>query len=537
MKRILILAVALLASGAAVAQTPAPDRLGAAYNNITRQLTGSWIGYTAGTSTPLNQPAGTLADENAVVNAISRNVSAMNDPRFHLLDAKEMGARQQQLMAGTVGLGAKLSTVQVVSEQGIEISKVYDNSYGAAAKVKTNDVIKQVNDRSVEGTPVSEIEALFGDRSAPPMKLLILRGKDLLTFIIHRDNDGKTGISWHAKNPVTKAFVESVDNNATATAAGLRAGDIIESIDALSTRTLPIEAVQSYITQGSYGTEMVFSITRAGTPMQLRVKREMMEGSAPQFKMQASGVKDNKQANDPRFNSCWLSVANISWATKAVWAGLDNTLMSFATCPGMILDLRNVSGDQADSAAQIAARFIKNGIVLQLTQASPNGPVDVVYTVENQGQSVRLTKTLTGGESRTEVIGDNIHTYDGQLAIITNASTSRVALALAQSLQANMRGRVVGKRTAEDATLEGLVSAHVSDQLTVAVELPSASMKRIDGSPLAAVTPDYDHEFNNDAPWSAFAVMNPLPADNSGAIVAFCVVALIVVVLLCVCCA
>jgi len=536
MKRILVLAVALLASGAAVAQTPAPDRLGAEYNKITGQLTGNWIGYTAGSVIPLNQAAGSLPDENALVNAISRNVGAMNDPRIHMLDAKQLGAYQQQLMAGTIGLGAKLSSVQVVSEQGIEISQVHDNSYGAAAGVKQHDVIKQVNDRSVEGMPVAEIEALFGDRSAPPMKLLILRGKSLLTFVIHRNDQGKTGIGWHATNPVTKATIQSVDNNSAAAQAGLSAGDIVESVDALSTRTMPIEALQTYITKdGSYGTDMVFSITRAGTPMQVRVKRDMVEGSAPQFTLKTSTVKDEKQASDPRYHACWLDVASITWSTKTVLSGLDNAVKQCANTPGMILDLRNVAGDQADSAAQIAARFMNNGVVMQLTQASPKGPVNVVYSVD----SGTLTKTLSGGESRSEVIGKEIHTYGGQLAIITNGSTSKVGLALAQSLQANMRGRVVGKRTADDATLERVVSERVSEQVMVAVELPSATMKRIDGSALAAVTPDYDHEFNNDTPWSAFSVMNPPPNNDSGGVgfVLFIAVIMGVIVLVMCCCA
>ncbi|MFA6414469.1 MAG: S41 family peptidase [Candidatus Paceibacterota bacterium] len=132
-----------------------------------------------------------------------------------------------------------------------------------------------------------------------------------------------------------------------AEAAGIKAGDLIATIDGKSTDGLSIEKAVSMI-RGEIGTTVVFTIVRGGKPMDIKVVRDTIQVPETKDSLdEASGV---------------YSIALYEFTSNS--ADLFRQAFERFKASGskkLVIDLRSNPGGYLDAAVDIASHFLPKG--------------------------------------------------------------------------------------------------------------------------------------------------------------------------------
>lgn len=117
-----------------------------------------------------------------VASAIEGMIEYLDDPYSTYMDEEESTAFTQELEGEYVGIGTEIS---LSSNGKVTIINIFDDSPAAKAGLKLKDVIKKVDNNSIEGKTLSEISALIKGKSGTEVNLTVTRdGKDIDLNII-----------------------------------------------------------------------------------------------------------------------------------------------------------------------------------------------------------------------------------------------------------------------------------------------------------------------------------------------------------------
>jgi carboxyl-terminal processing protease len=245
-----------------------------------------------------------------------------------------------------------------------------------------------------------------------------------------KKTDGKAGIGATVSKRFGYAAVVSVIPGSPADKAGLTAGDIIETIEGLSTHDLSLAAVKNHL-NGESGSRLELTIirTRKIEPQKITVVRDVVALPA---------VTEQLTAGD-------VGVIKSLVLTKGKAQEIAEKVKSLQKkgAKKLILDLRyNSEGDEEEGVA-VANLFLAKGTISTLQGQKYE---KVTYTADPQ-------KKIT----------------DLPLVVLVNRGTAGAAELVAAAIQDGQRGDVLGDKTFGEGSVQKLIEVPDGSALILSV--------------------------------------------------------------------
>jgi carboxyl-terminal processing protease len=285
-----------------------------------------------------------------------------------------------------------------------------------------NDYVDEPNVKNaVEGAIRGLVESIdpYGGYLTP---------KDVAFYKDYSANPQKTaGIGVVLAKPPRLGYpvILSAIPGGSAAKAGLNPGDIIESIDGMTTRELNLVQVNSLLASPT-GKPAALSIIRSRRPEpeSISVNREILQPPPVEARMLESNI-------------AYVKIPYLaSGKAQETRRQLDGLLKKGAT--GVVLDLRYTAGGVDKEALDIANMFVESGTLAYLgtSNSSPAAQKKPKETISADPKQL-LTKA--------------------PLAILINQGTAGAAELIAAAIEDNNRGQVVGVKTFGIGSVQKLI--------------------------------------------------------------------------------
>src|SRR5947209_5037630 len=245
-----------------------------------------------------------------------------------------------------------------------------------------------------------------------------------------KKNDGKASIGATVSKRFGYAAVVSVIPGGPADKAGLTAGDIIETVEGLSTHDLSLAAIKNHL-MGDSGSRLELTIirTRKIEPQKLTIVRDIVALPAVQEQMATGDV----------------GVIKAQVLTKGKAQEISDKIKSLQKkgAKKLVLDLRyNSEGDEEEGVA-VANLFLAKGAIGSLQGQKYE---KVTYTADPQ-------KKIT----------------DLPLVVLVNRGTAGAAELVASAIQDNQRGDVLGDKTFGEGSVQKLIEVPDGSALILSI--------------------------------------------------------------------
>jgi carboxyl-terminal processing protease len=245
-----------------------------------------------------------------------------------------------------------------------------------------------------------------------------------------KKTEGKAGIGATVSKRFGYAAVVSVIPGGPAEKAGIGAGDIIESIEGLSTHELSLAAVKSHMS-GEPGSRMECTIirTRKIEPQKMTIVREVVNMPAVLEQLLPDNVG--------------LIKAQVLTKGKAQEIAAKVKSLQKQGAKKLVLDLRNDSEGDEDEGVAVASLFLDKGMIGYL-----------------QGQ--KFEKVTYNADPQKKIT-------DLPIAVLVNRGTAGAAEIVASALLGNARGDVVGDKTFGEGSVQKLIEVPDGSALILSI--------------------------------------------------------------------
>lgn len=218
--------------------------------------------------------------------------------------------------------------------------------------------------------------------------------------------------------------VESPIEGQPAAKAGLRAGDVIVKVDTTDVRGMPLQKVVKLI-RGPKATKVVLTVQRVGVPEDLAVPITRSYIAIKNITPRLLGPEHPE-----------LGYVKVRGFIPGTTSELRNAIEELARqsptgrLSGLVLDMRGNSGGLLQEAVRMSDLFLAGGRVVSVRSRNAE---DEIYEADK------------GGEIALP------------LAVLVNDGTASAAEIVANAVQENRRGLVMGDRTFGKATVQSLL--------------------------------------------------------------------------------
>lgn len=245
-----------------------------------------------------------------------------------------------------------------------------------------------------------------------------------------KKNEGKAGIGATVSKRFGYAAVVSVIPGGPADKAGIGAGDIIESVEGLSSHELSLAAVKTHL-NGEPGSRLECTIirTRKIEPQKLVIVREIVNPPAVQEQMLPDNVG--------------LIKAQVLTKGKAQEIAAKVKQLQKQGAKKLILDLRNDSDGDEDEGVAVAGLFLDKGTIAYL-----------------QGQ--KFEKVIYNADPQKKIT-------DLPVVVLVNRGTAGAAEIVASAILANTRGDVLGDKTFGEGSVQKLIEVPDGSALILSI--------------------------------------------------------------------
>jgi len=245
-----------------------------------------------------------------------------------------------------------------------------------------------------------------------------------------KKGDGKANIGATVSKRFGYAAIVSIIPGGPADKAGLASGDIIETVEGLSSHDLSLAAVKNHLS-GEPGSRLELTIirTRKIEPQKMTVVRDTISLPAVQEQMLADNV----------------GVVKSAVLTKGKAQDIAEKIKSLQKkgAKKLVLDLRNDSEGDEEEGVAVANLFLGKGNIGSL-----------------QGQKIeKVTYTADPQKKITDL----------PLVVLVNRGTSGAAELVASAIQDNQRGDVVGDKTFGEGSVQKLIEVPDGSALILSV--------------------------------------------------------------------
>lgn len=230
------------------------------------------------------------------------------------------------------------------------------------------------------------------------------------------------GVGVLISNRDDRIVIISPLQNSPAMKAGIRAGDIIASVDGKDTADWTIDRAVREIT-GPEGTQVTLGIERGG-------QKNLLEFKLNRAEIPIETIKGWQHTPDGGWDYMIDPVARIGYVRLGQFIpqtaeDLDKAIRAMEAkqpLSGLIIDLRFNPGGLLTSAVDVVDRFIAQGTIVSTTGPDPDR---------------NLQYTATSGEKH----------YRFPLVVLVNQSSASASEIVSGALQDNKRGLIIGTRS------------------------------------------------------------------------------------------
>jgi carboxyl-terminal processing protease len=244
-----------------------------------------------------------------------------------------------------------------------------------------------------------------------------------------KKNEGKANIGATISKRFGYAAVVSVIPGGPADKAGLTGGDIIETVEGLSTHDLSLAGIKNHLS-GELGSRLDLTIirTRKIEPQKITVVRDMVT---------LPGVQEQMNGD--------VGIVKAQVLTKGKAQEIAEKIKSVQKkgAKKLVLDLRNNSEGDEDEGVAVANLFLAKGTIGTLQGQKYE---KVTYTADPQ-------KKIT----------------DLPVAVLVNHGTAGAAELVAAAIEDNGRGDVVGDKTFGEGSVQKLIEVPDGSALILSV--------------------------------------------------------------------
>lgn len=209
----------------------------------------------------------------------------------------------------------------------------------------------------------------------------------------------------------------------SAAVAGIRAGDVIISIDGVPVGSTPLDSVIRRM-RGPDGSEVHLGIARANVaePMEFSLKRGRIALHSVKWQMAEPGVG---YVRISRFSDS--TAADLRDGIAAMRATREGRPLE-----GLVLDLRNNPGGVLEAAVEVADEFLDRGTIV---------------TARGRTGDSRFRMDATPGDDLS----------GAPIVVLVNAGTASASEIVAGALKDNHRAVLVGRRTFGKGTVQTVI--------------------------------------------------------------------------------
>lgn len=258
---------------------------------------------------------------------------------------------------------------------------------------------------------------------------------------------------WIRSDESGAVSVAGIVPSSPAEFAKIQNGDVIESVDGVSTFNRPLSEVANLLS-GESNTNAILAVKRNDELLSFNIKRIDLKTNPVEAKILNDGV---------------ISIAISEFnrgSARALRAALGSSGQEIT---GVILDLRGNPGGLLVEAVDVAGAFLNGGLVVEFHRS---------------GQSPEVFNALGNGDSRTPLV------------VIVDRGTASAAEVVAAALQDRNRAIIVGEKTFGKATVQNSesLSNGAEIELTVGYYI-TPSGKKLDGQ---GIEPDIEVSANEE---------------------------------------
>ena len=204
-----------------------------------------------------------------------------------------------------------------------------------------------------------------------------------------------SGIGIEVSMEDDEVVVVSPFDGSPAAAAGIRAGDIIVTIDGVPVKTTTLTETIGRM-RGKEGTTVKIGILREGSaePLQFTVKRSRVELHSVKSELLEPGV----------------GYVRISQFSEATADDLESALKNLrkrggAPLKGLVLDLRDNPGGVLESAVSVSDTFLDAGIIVTAKGRTPESKFEMAATPGDALNGAPIVVLINGGSaSAAEIV-------------------------------------------------------------------------------------------------------------------------------------
>ena len=216
--------------------------------------------------------------------------------------------------------------------------------------------------------------------------------------------------------PDCRLFVVTPIDGSPAIRAGIRAGDVIATVDGTSLDGLTVDAARDRI-RGPRGTIVTLGIVRAGTSLRIGIARDVVEQRVVTGRDLARGQVG------------YIRLANFTSDSPATFRSILQADLAKGERK-LIVDVRGDPGGFVDAARDIASEFIASG--------------PIFYQEDSSGARVATDSTGTGIATDPSI----------KVVVLVDGGSASASEIFAGALQDRARATLVGEKTFGKGTMQ-----------------------------------------------------------------------------------
>ncbi len=268
---------------------------------------------------------------------------------------------------------------------------------------------------------------------------------------LDRENSGEyVGIGIEVQLDRDRMRVVSTGTDSPAARAGIRAGDVIASIDGAALAGLSSSEVGRRM-RGAPGSVVTVGLMqgsgREGKPHTLRITRAALHDATVSARMAAPGL-------------AWIRISAFGGATGSDLAAALKKLDGKAPPRGLVLDLRNDPGGLVPAAVGVAGAFLAPGSVVFNARGNAPGANATVTVDPRYYREQGEADVLDGLPAWTRTV---------PLTVLVNGASASAAELVAGALQDNRRATIVGSRTFGKGSIQSVIPLGADDGIKFTV--------------------------------------------------------------------
>ena len=241
-----------------------------------------------------------------------------------------------------------------------------------------------------------------------------------------------TGIGAEVGIKDNRVIIVAPIDNSPAANAGIKAQDIVLTIDGTDTTGMDINTAVSKI-RGDAGTKVKLQMQRGDTKLDFEITREKINTKSVKWEVKEGNIGFIEIS---RFDS------NTTELTKQATSELSSKGVK-----AIILDLRNNPGGYLDAAVDVSSEFIKSGTIVTEKPTSRSGKEEK-YSASGKGK----------------LIDTNI-----PMVVLVNGGSASAAEIVSGALQDNGRAILIGEKTFGKGSVQAIENLTGGASLRVTV--------------------------------------------------------------------